>query len=219
MIRVFPDQRQPRLGGPWHTGDYLPDPARPAIADTGDRNVRFLSEAATEHTSLVVSDTQSLEFDEPTLIRTVTVGPTSGGTVTVQVQVDGRDIFDDTARPTSGTAVEPTDSYLAPARTPVSTIIEATSGTPTGSTGVVLDTEGAVLLERHAPVVLEGADRLHIGQRLAALTANDPDQLVKAYRYTPLGSGDLTGRAVDPQRYVPPSVARPRRGDARRRRH
>lgn len=141
--------------------DLFPDPARPRIPDALARNLYFQSTFETEHTALTVGNTVTKTTDELQRIKSVQVGSVSGGTVTVQVQVDGRDVFDDTVRPISGGAVrEPTDVYTFPAGSVISTIIEADSGTPAGTANIVIETEPYQLLPRSSVEELRGKDRL-----------------------------------------------------------
>ena len=91
----------------------------------------------------------------------------------MQVQGDGRDLFDDTQRPVSGAAPkEATDLYIIPAGTPITTVVEADSGLPTGTANVVLETEPYRLFPQLETVVLHGRNRLRVSERRAAELAN-----------------------------------------------
>jgi hypothetical protein len=97
----------------------------------------------------------------------------TGGTVTVQVYVDGRPLYDDTQRPVSDSGwKEATDLYIVPAGSVVTTTIEATSGTPAGTANVSIDTEPYTLVPRSATVELHGRDRLRVSNRRAAAAVN-----------------------------------------------
>ena len=141
--------------------DHLQDARRPAIPDLRTRNLFFRDTVTTIHTSVAVNSTQTLIADETQRIRSVRVGTVTGGTVTVQMQVDGRDLFDDTVRPVSGGAVrEPTNLYLFPAGSAIQTIIEATSGVPVAPANVVIETEPYYLAPQLPEVTPTGGDRL-----------------------------------------------------------
>ena len=147
--------------------DLLPARGRPRFADLAERQRYLRDYASTAHTTLTVGNTQTTTATEPTRLRSVQVdGGVSGGTVTVQVQVDGRDMFLDGVRPVSGsTAAEATDRSVFPSGAVISTVIEASSGAPTGTANVVIDTEPFALTPYEPLVPLSARDRLHRSRR------------------------------------------------------
>ena len=174
--------------------DLLPDSRFPAITDVLARYRFFKSSLLTTHTTLAVNETVSRITEEAQRLVRVQVGAVSGGTVTVQVQVDGRDMFTDAVRPVSGGAVQDaTATHVFPAGALVSTIIEATSGAPTGSTGVIIETEPFELIPRAEPVKLEGPDRLKPSARRQARVASAG---VKAEPRGLIGPVEGTGRVA-----------------------
>ena len=160
-----PGARPSRLPQP-RLSDFMPDRNRSAISDILARNRFFQAGMQADHTTLTVGNTVTQTTDELQRVRSIQVGTVAGGTVTVQVQVDGRDIFADASRPVSGGAVgEPTDVYTFPAGSVISTIIEADSGTPTGTANIVIEAEPFQLLPRSEMVELRGKDRLLLHRR------------------------------------------------------
>lgn len=152
---------------------HFPDPRYPTLPDITARNRFFQSALSLQHTTLSVNDTQTQTATELQRVKLVQVGTVSGGTVTVQLQVEGRDLFDDTVRPVSGAAVrEPTNVYTFPAGSVLSTIIEATSGSPTGTANVVIETEPYILSPQLETVKLKGKARLRVSKRREAVLAN-----------------------------------------------
>ena len=166
--------KPPRVPGLFNLSDLLADELRPKLLDTAQRNVFLHGALESEHTTLAVADEARAETDGmPQRIRSVEVAGVSGGTVTVQVTVNGRDIFDDTVRPVSDAGpAEATDIYVFPAGSDVKTIIEATSGTPTGTASVVITTEPYILLGKFQPVVLRGKARMFSSRRREARILN-----------------------------------------------
>jgi len=159
--------------------DLRPDRRRPVLADVAARQQFYSGAITTTHTTLAVNETITAFTDELQRFRGVQVGAVAGGTVTVQVQAEGRDLFDDTTRPVSGGEVQrPTEPYLIPAGTPITTIIEATSGVPTGTAGVVIETEPFVVHPRPAWVELRGKDRMFASRRRQAEAANRGESLL-----------------------------------------
>ena len=166
MRRIRPEVRPPAIWGVWNLSELSPDRRFAPVSDHLARNQYVQGGLQTSHTTLTVGDEQAEQFSGLQRVRSVQVGPVSGGTVTVQVQVEGRDIFDDASRPVSGGAVqEPTDVYLMPAGTPVVSIIEADSGTPASDANVVLEIESYVLAPKIPHMVLHGKDRYRISRR------------------------------------------------------
>lgn len=156
--------------------DFFPDPRRPALRDIQDRLLYLRGAMSSSHTSLSVSDTaQAGKATELQRIRSVEVGDVSGGTVTIQVQVDGRDVFKDGNRPVSGGVNRIPDSryYNFPAGSVVTTIIEATSGVPTGTASVVIDTEPFVVVPIIPELKLKGKSRLFVDRRRAVRAYNE----------------------------------------------
>lgn len=155
--------------------DIMPDHGVGALRDARRRNVFLKSSMSASHTSLAIGDKQLAAFASETMrLRVAQVGAVSGGTVTVQVQIDGRDIFDDANRPVSGGAAQDATSiYIIPSGSVVETIIEATSGTPTGTANVVIETEPYVLNPRPEPIGLAGRDRLFPSVRNAVARINE----------------------------------------------
>ena len=150
---------------------YLPDPRRPAITDLQRRYQYFKASETTQHTTLTVGNTKTARTTELQRIKQVRAGGITGGTLTVQVQVNSRDIFQDALRPTTnGAPAKPhrEGKYTFPAGSTISTIVEATSGTPAGTLSVVIETEPFVLEPIPEPVVLRGKDRLFISRRREA---------------------------------------------------
>lgn len=153
--------------------DHMPDRRRGSIPDLLARHRYWQDSMSSQHTTLTVGNTVTQTTDEQLRIKNVQVGTVTGGTVTVQVQVEGRDIFTDASRPVSGGAVmEPTDIYTFPAGTPIATIIEASSGVPAGAANIVIATEPFELLPRSDLVELQGKDRLKMSSRRLAQQAN-----------------------------------------------
>lgn len=149
--------------------DYLPDPRLPALADVRERNLFLRGDASTQLTTITVGGTATTLTSEPLRIRSAQVQTVSGGTITVQVQLDGRDIFDDTVRPVSGSvARDPTNSYIVPAGTVITTTVEADSGVPAGTANVVIETEPYILVPRTPEIKLKGKDRLRVSKRRQA---------------------------------------------------
>lgn len=191
--------KPPRVPGIWSLSDLLPDPARPAMRDVAQRNIYLQGALASTHTSLAVSDTVSAETDGmPQRLRTVQVSGVAGGTVTVQVQVNGVDAFDDASRPVSGAAAaEVSNIYIFPAGTSVKTVIESTTGAPTGEAEVDIQAEPYVLLGRFQPVELQGKDRLFPSRRKAARVINTnavptgAEQASRLYAYSYGGTSPL----------------------------
>jgi len=192
--------KPPRVPGVWYLSDLLPDPSRPALKDMAQRNIYLQGQLSGTHTTLAVSDAVALETDGVSQrLRSAQVGTVSGGTVTVQVQVNGVDAFDDASRPVSGAAPQDvTNMYIFPPGTAVTTIVEATTGVPTGEASVVIDTEPHVLLGKFQPVKLEGKDRLFPSRRKAAEVLNTnavpagAEQASRLYAYSYGGTSPLT---------------------------
>ncbi len=177
--------------------DLRADRARPVLADVAARNRFYPGAITTTHTALAVSDTQTTLGEELQRIRSVQVGAVAGGTVTVQVQAEGRDLFDDTLRPVSGGAVqEPSEPYLIPAGTPITTIIEATSGAPTGTVGVVIETETLEVSPRPVRVELRGKDRMFPSRRREADALNRGESLLPPRKLTRTPVFDRTEPAL-----------------------
>jgi hypothetical protein len=127
-----------------------------------------VSRYTTQHTTLAVNETLTFTTTELLRIRGAQVQTVSGGTITVQVQANGRDLFDDTVRPISGAAPqEVTHLYTIPAGSAVSTIVEATSGVPTGTANIIVNVEPFEVLPKPA-IALIGRDRLRLSRRIEA---------------------------------------------------
>src|SRR3989304_1193517 len=174
MRKTLPGTKQPRIPRLWHLSEYLPDARYPSIPDVNSRWRYSSASLQSTHTTLAVNDEANAETDGQTQrIRSMQVGAAAGGTVTVQLQVNGRDIFDDAERPGSGGAEkEATAIYEFPPGTPVVTAIEATSGVPTGEADTIISTELFTLLPQIPTVVLRGKDRLRVSRRRGAERAN-----------------------------------------------
>lgn len=156
--------------------DYLPDPRRPSLQDIRERYLYLRGNINSQHTSLSVSDTvEATKTTELQRVRSVEVGEVSGGTVTVQVYVDGRPVFLDAERPVSGGgSMAPSNRYYNfPAGSVVKTVIEATSGVPAGSANVVIDTEPFVLVPIVEDVKLKGRQRLKHSERVRVRYENE----------------------------------------------
>lgn len=175
MKRILPGTKGPRIPGlELRLSEHLPDERRPKLADILTRNEYAQSTLSSDHTDLTVGNTQTQTTDDLQRVRSVQVGSVSGGTVTIQMQVEGRDIFDDAARPVSGGEVQrPTEVYTFPAGSVVDTIVEASSGVPTGTANVVIETEPYVLGPRFEERVLRGKDRLLGSKRREAERYNN----------------------------------------------
>lgn len=192
MRRILPGTKPPKVPGIFNLSDILPDPRRPAIRDVAQRNIYLHGALVSNHTTLSVSDEQAAETDGlPQRLRSVEVQGVSGGTVTVQVTVAGRDAFDDAVRPVSDAGPsEVTDIYVFPPGQEVHSIIEATSGTPTGTANVLIETEPYVLLGRFQPIELQGKDRLFPSRRRTARYLNTntappgAEQVSRLYAYS-----------------------------------
>lgn len=183
--------------------DFLPDKRRAALTDIRERVLYLRGRMQSTHTSLSVSDTQTAaRASEVQRIRSVEVGDVSGGTVTVQVQVDGRDMFLDGNRPVSGDINRVPDSryYNFPAGSVVTTIIEATSGAPTGDAKVVIDTEPFVLVPIVPTLKLKGKNRLKVDVRRAveAFNAGGTATVAAVVRRSSGGLGSATPEANIP---------------------
>ena len=192
--------------------DHLADQHRAAIPDLRTRNLFFQDSMATQHTTLAVSNTITKTVDEFMRIRSVRVGTVTGGTVTIQVQVDGRDLFDDTLRPVSGGAVrEPTNVYTFPAGSAVSTIIEATSGVPSGNANVVIEIEPYRLAPQLPTVAPSGGDRLPPSRRERADLLNATGATVRSTvsERRERGIGRLLDTHKAYQRYTAPQIGEP----------
>jgi hypothetical protein len=138
------------------------------------RNLYTATSLSTGLGDVAVSTEATTVTTEPTRIRSAQVQGVSGGTVTVQVYADGRPLFDDTQRPVSGGApMEATDLYTVPAGTVVTTVIEADSGTPTGTPSVLIEAEAYTLVPRSDRVELRGKDRLRPSRRRRAAMVNE----------------------------------------------
>jgi hypothetical protein len=172
--KLLPGVKGPRIVGLYEVSQLLPDETRPVLKDTRQRNLYLQAALWSTHDNLAVSDTEHAEGDgHPERIRAVQVSGVAGGTVTVQVQVEGADVFLDAERPVSGGEPEEASApWIFTAGTPVTTIIEATSGTPTGEAHVDIATESYVLLSRFVPVQLRGRERLRTSKRKAAKALN-----------------------------------------------
>ena len=178
MKRHLPGTKGSRFGN-LSLSDHLPDPRYAAIPDMRRRNVFSGGSMVNALAAVAVSTTTTTYTTEPLRVRSAQVGAVTGGTITVQVQADGRDLFDDTQRPASGAAPkEATDLYIIPAGTPITTTIEADSGIPTGTANVVLETEPFRLLPQLETVVLRRGDRLHVSRRNEAEIANSGRSLI-----------------------------------------
>jgi len=174
MRKTLPGTRQPRIPRLWHLSEYLPDDRYASIPNVAARWQYSSDSLQSTHTTLAVSNEANAETDGMTQrIRSMQVGAVSGGTVTIQLQVNGRDIFDDAERPVSGGAEkEATHIYEFPPGTPVVTVIEATSGVPTGEADTSISTEPFTLLPQIPTVTLRGKDRLRMSRRRDARRAN-----------------------------------------------
>lgn len=207
--------------------DHFPDPNRSRLADHLDRNRYVQSFMAAQHSTLTVGNTQTQTTTELQRVRSVQAGPVAGGTLTFQVYVDDRPIFDGSVRPVSGGGVmEPTDIYTIPAGSVVETIIEADSGVPAGTANVVIETEPYELRPRHEIVKLTGKNRLFASRRRRMEQANvgtDPEAPQDALagpsgvvnRPTTNADGVTVGptgipyRRSDPPRRTPPRDGNP----------
>jgi len=174
MRKTLPGTKQPRIPRLWHLSEYLPDARYASLPDVAARWRYSSASLQSTHTTLAVNDEANAETDGQTQrIRSMQVGAVAGGTVTVQLQVNGRDIFDDAERPVSGGAEkEATAIYEFPPGTPVVTVIETTSGVPTGEADTIISTELFTLLPQIPTVVLRGKDRLRVSRRREAERAN-----------------------------------------------
>lgn len=156
------------------------------------RPVHFYTTESTQHTALAVGDTKTQLASELLRIRGAQAGTVAGGTVTFQVQADGRDLFSDALRPVSGGAFqEATDLYTIPPGTVIGTVIEATTGTPTGNANIVIDMEPYVRPPVVKVIVLRGKDRMFMSRRLDAEAANRGVELIRRNRLR-------RGQKVDP---------------------
>jgi len=154
--------------------DYLPDPRRPALPDILNRNLFFQAVETTTHSTLAIGNEQEELTHELQRIKRVRVGDVTGGTVTIQVQVDGRDMFLDANRPVSGLEErEPDARYTFPAGSVLKTIYEAETGVPASDVRVVIELEPFVLVPPLPEVKVEGKDRLFPSRRRAAQQIND----------------------------------------------
>src|SRR3990167_6229840 len=144
MRKTLPGTKQPRIPRLWHLSEYLPDARYASLPDVAARWRYSSASLQSTHTTLAVND-----------------------------EVNGRDIFDDAERPVSGGAEkEATAIYEFPPGTPVVTVIEATSGVPTGEAHTIISTELFTLLPQIPTVVLRGKDRLRVSRRREAERAN-----------------------------------------------
>lgn len=166
---------------PDRLSDYLPDQRRSAIGDMLARNLFLRSSLLTTHTTLAANDTVTTQASESLRIREVQVGAVSGGTVTLQVYVDGVPVFQNSLRPVSGGAVRQPhlrDRWVIPGRSIVKTIIEATSGAPTGSANVVITTEPFVMVPQTPEIALKGRGRLRVSLQRFVDAFNDASPVV-----------------------------------------
>lgn len=182
--------------------DLSPDPTRPGPADILARNLYFKDSLTATHTTLAVSNTLSQSVDSAMRINRVYVGTVSGGTVTIQIQVNGRDIFDDTLRPVSGGESRwPTDKYIITPGSLISSIIEATSGVPTGNANVVIKVSPFTLLPRTAQRQPRGPERLRLSKRTDYAVSNAGVDLTTLFPRAvtaahPIGSSATLGRGI-----------------------
>ncbi len=147
------------------------------------RPVHFYTAESTQHTALAVGDTKTQLASELLRIRGAQAGTVAGGTVTFQVQADGRDLFNDALRPVSGGSFqEVSDIYTIPPGTVIGTVIEATTGTPTGNANVIIDMEPYTRPPVPRFIVLRGKDRLFMSRRLEAEAANRGAELIRRNR-------------------------------------
>ena len=196
MRKFLPGVKGAHIVGLYELSPLLPDPSRAALRDTQQRNLYLQTYLWSTHSTLAVNDTESAEGDgHPERIRSVQVGEVTGGTVTVQVQVEGADVFLDDERPVSGGEPEEASApWIFTAGTPVATIIEATTGTPTGDASVVIETEMYLLLSKFVPIKLKGRDRLHTSRRKYAAALNaaalppGSQHAARVYGYTASGT-------------------------------
>jgi len=203
MKRILPGTKPPQVPGVYRLSDLLPDERRPSIRDSAQRNLYLKGSLISNHTTLAVSNEAQADVDGmPQRLRSVEVQGVSGGTVTVQVKVNGVDAFDDAVRPVSDAGPSDVSSvYVFPAGTEVKSVIEATSGTPTGQANVLIDTEPFVLLGKFQPVVLQGADRLFPSRRRTADILNtvaEPaglEQASRLFAYSFGGTSPLTAES------------------------
>ncbi len=170
---------------------YFPDPRRPRLEDMRARYQFFKGSESTSHSTLTVGNEQSTLISAPLRIRQAQVEGVTGGTVTVQVTVDGRDLFSDAHRPVSDSGgKEVSDLYVIPAGSVVKTIIEASSGVPAGTANVLIDTEPFELVEPIPDVKLTGRDRLFSSRRRLAEAIDTEGGLIAEFESVtvPIGS-------------------------------
>lgn len=205
MRRIFPDVKPPAVPGIYELSSLLPDPNRPAPRDVAQRNLYLAGELESEHTTLSVSDTSYADVDGlPQRIRSLEVSAVSGGTVTVQCYVDGVPLYSDAERPVSGGGTTPVPApFIFPAGAEVKTVIEDTTGTPTGTASVPMSTEPYILLGRYQPVDLHGAERLKVSARQQATALNTAgvpagaERASRLYAYSFGGTSPLTASSTN----------------------
>ena len=103
MRRHLPGTKGSRFGN-IPLSAHLSDPRYAAIPDMQRRNLFSGGSMVNALAAVAVSTTTTTYTTEPLRVRSAQVSTVAGGTVTVQVQADGRDLFDDTQRPVSGAA-------------------------------------------------------------------------------------------------------------------
>ena len=178
MRKHLPGTKGSRFGN-IPLSDHLPDPRYAAIPDMRARQ-SYSGGSLSATPAVAVASTDTTLATELLRIRSVQVGAVAGGTVTVQLQADGRDLFDDAERPVSGAAPKDVSAiYNIPAGTPVTAIVEADSGVPTGTANVAITTEPYRLLPQLETVALRRGDRLRVSRRNEADLANAGFSLVQ----------------------------------------
>ena len=191
---------------------YLPDPRRPALSDLQRRYQYFKATETTQHTTVTVGNTKTTRTTELQRIKSVRAGAVTGGVLTVQVQVNGRDIFPDANRPLSGgrpARPHREGSYTFPANSTISTIVEADSGVSVAPLNVIIETEPFVLEPIPEPVVLEHGDKLRISKRREAEELNAGfDKAAVNLLGTPTGGFEPKPGRVVPGVPKPPTAPR-----------
>jgi hypothetical protein len=147
VTRLIPGvSRQSRLPS-YDIRDFVP--SGNVLADVRRRNIYSVGYDATQHTSTVLSDTQTFLAENLGRVAKVTLMNTVAAVVdfTVQVIVDGRDIYDDALRPTILAGATTSITAEVPSKHPykrgdvVQTVIEAVDATQTGVLNVSIETE------------------------------------------------------------------------------
>ena len=179
--------------------DHLPDARFASVEDDRVRNQYFrryhLTHTDNDLSALIPVITT---LDEPGRLHSVRVGAVTGGTAFFQVQIDGRDIFDNSVLPESGGVDrEPTFPYNFGASAELRTVFGGGTGAPTPPAQIIIELEAFQLLSRQPDIALSRSDRERPSKRQEANLANAGRDLID---YSVIGAKDRQGFVGEKQR-------------------